>query len=158
MALKINLYKNNNTASKAYGLVYGRVENSTPMDLSGLARHMHDHNSPYDEGVIHGVLIQMVKCIRELALEGQPVKLANLAIIKCQVESTGATSYLNFDLGKNVKAVKLSAVSTGEFSRGGLAADAKLEYTSLAQSLRQAEQDADGGEDGGEDGGDGNNG
>ncbi|MBQ8486368.1 MAG: DNA-binding protein [Prevotella sp.] len=155
MALKINLYRNTNTASKGYGLVYGRVENDDVMSLEELAQHMHDHNSPYETGLIIGILINMVKCIRELALEGKPVKLDNLAIIKCQVETKGAASYLDFDLSKNVKNIRLSAVSTGNFTRAELNKAGKLGYTSLAESMRNAERptpEPDGGS------GDGNNG
>ena len=140
MSLKINLYKNTNSTSKSYGLVYGRVENDSPLSLQELAAHMHDHNSPYDEGLILGVLTQMVKCIRELALEGKPVKLDNLAIIKCQVETIGAPSYLDFDLTANVKNIRLSAVSTGSFTRAELNKAGTLDYTSLAKSLRDAER------------------
>ena len=33
MALKVNLYRNNNSKSKTYGQVYGRAKNSKPIDL-----------------------------------------------------------------------------------------------------------------------------
>ncbi|MBR1395460.1 MAG: hypothetical protein IJ559_07365, partial [Prevotella sp.] len=94
----------------------------------------------------------MVKCIRELALEGKPVKLDNLAIIKCQVESKGANSYLAYDLGKHVKNIRLSVVGTGDFTRAELNKAGELAYTSLAESLRNAERpqpepEPDGGDD-----------
>ena len=154
MALKINLYRNNNTASRGYSKIYGRVENDQPMSLEDLAQHMHDHNSPYETGLILGILTNMVKCIRELTLEGKPVKLDNLAIIKCQVESKGANSYLAYDLGKHVKDIRLSVVATGDFTRAELSKAGELAYTSLAESLRNAERpqpepepDDDGGDD-----------
>lgn len=137
MALKVNLYKNNNTTSQNYGKVYARVENEKPMGLKKLAQHMHDHNSPYETGLIIGILTNMVKCIRELTLEGKPVKLDDLAIIKCQVESKGAESYKDFDLGKHVQNIRLSAVATGEFSRAELNKAGELAYTSLAEKLRE---------------------
>jgi hypothetical protein len=87
----------------------------------------------------------MVSCIRELALEGKPVKLDNLAIIKCQVETTGANSYADFNLQKNVRNIKLSAVSTGEFTRKELNKSGRLEYTSMANYLRNPEDDGNGG-------------
>lgn len=148
MALKINLYKNNNALMpKAYNKWYGRAENSEPMSIKALANHMHEHNSVYDEGTITGVLIQMVKCIRELALGGQPVKIDNLAIIKCNVETSGATTPKEFDLNKNVKNIKMVAMATGEFTREELNKYGKLEYTSLAKSLRgDSDSDDDGGD------------
>ena len=146
MALKVNLYKNNNMTSQNFGKVYARAENEKPMNLKRLAQHMHDHNSPYETGLIIGILTNMVKCIRELALEGKPVKLDDLAIIKCQVQSTGAGSYQDFDLSKHVKNIRLSAIATGEFSRTELNKAGELAYTSLAESLRK-EDGKDGGED-----------
>ena len=140
MSLKLNLYRNKMTTSKGYGMIYGRVENDKPMSIEKLAQHMHDHNSPYETGLIIGILTNMVKCIRELALEGKPVKLDNLAIIKCQVESKGANSYLAYDISKHVKDVHLNAYSTGEFRRAELIKDGVIGYTSLAQSLRDAER------------------
>jgi hypothetical protein len=156
MSLKINLYRNNNTASRGYGKIYGRVENDQPMSLDELAQHMHNHNSPYETGLILGILTNMVKCIRELALEGKPVKLDNLAIIKCQVETTGATSYLAFDISKNVKNIRLSAISTGSFTRSELNKAGKVDYTSLAQSLRDAERPTPEPDDDGDDNNDNN--
>ena len=140
MSLKLNLYRNTMTTSKGYGMIYARVENDKPMTIEQLAQHMHDHNSPYETGLIIGILTNMVKCIRELALEGKPVKLDNLAIIKCQVESKGAESYLAYDLGKHVKNIRLSTMATGDFSRAELNKAGALAYTSLAESLRNAER------------------
>ena len=150
MSLKLNLYRNKMTTSKGYGMIYGRVENDKPMSIEKLAQHMHDHNSPYETGLIIGILTNMVKCIRELALEGKPVKLDNLAIIKCQVESKGANSYLAYDLGKHVKNIRLSVTATGDFTRAELNKAGELAYTSLAESLRDAERpqpEPDGGDD-----------
>lgn len=113
---------------------------------------MADHSTPFSKGVIKGILDDMVICIRHLCLDGHPVKLDNLAIIKCQVESTGADSYKDFNLQKHIKAIRLSAISTGEFTRAELSKAGKLEYTTLAAKLRDPE-DEDGGDDGGDDDG-----
>jgi hypothetical protein len=139
MGLKVNLYKNNNSKSKGYNMIYSRVENDKPMTLDELAAHMHDHNSPYDEGIILGVLKQMTRCIRELILDGKPVKLTDLCIFKAAVTSGPAASYLAYDLGKDVKKVRLACFACGKFTRSELAKASKLSYTSLAQSLRDAE-------------------
>ena len=150
MSLKLNLYRNTMTTSKGYGMIYGRVENDKPMSIEKLAQHMHDHNSPYETGLIIGILTNMVKCIRELTLNGNCVKIENLAIIKCQVESKGANSYLAYDLGKHVKNIRLSVTATGDFTRAELNKAGELAYTSLAESLRNAERpqpEPDGGDD-----------
>ena len=150
MGLQLNLYKNNNKKSKSYNQIFGRVENQKPLSLEELAEHMHEHNSPYDEGTILGVLKQMTRCIRELILDGKPVKLTDLCIFKAAVTSTGAETYSGYDLGKNVKTVRLACYATGRFTRTELNKLARLGYTSLAQSLRDTEN-AEGGDDGGDD-------
>ena len=117
MGLQVNLYKNNNSKSKGYNMIYARAENQKPMTTEGLAEHMHDHNSPYDEGIILGVLKQMTRCIRELILDGKPVKLTDLCIFKAAVTSGPAASYLAYDLGKDVKNVRLSCISCAKYTR-----------------------------------------
>ncbi|MBR6276429.1 MAG: hypothetical protein IKR31_05790, partial [Prevotella sp.] len=91
------------------------------------------------EGIILGVLKQMTRCIRELILDGKPVKLTDLCIFKAAVTSGPAASYLAYDLGKDVKKVRLACFACGKFTRSELAKASKLSYTSLAQSLRDAE-------------------
>ena len=129
--LELNLYRNKMTTSKGYGMIYARVEKKETYDLEKLAEHMHKHNSP---------LKDMVSCIRELCLDGNQVKIDDLAIFSVQIASKGANSYLAYDIAKHVKDVHLNAYSTGEFRRAELIKDGVIGYTSLAQSLRDAER------------------
>ncbi len=139
MALKINLYKNHDENSRYFGKVYGRVENADPIGIKELAQHMADHNTPYSKGVIAGILTDMASCIKELMLQGQPVKLADLAIFKASVTSKPAISVEKFSLQENIKNVRLLAQATGTVSRKQLTNDAMLEYTSLAQRIKNGE-------------------
>ncbi len=138
--LELNLYRNKMTTSKGYGMIYGRVEKKETYDLKKLAEHMHKHNSPYSAGVIHGILKDMVSCIRELCLDGNQVKIDDLAIFSVQIASKGANSFLAYDIAKHVKDVHLNAYSTGVFRRSELIKDGVIGYTSLAESLRDAER------------------
>ena len=73
-----------------YGKWYARVVTmGKTVTLEELAEHMAQHNTPYSEGVIRGVLTDMVNCIRELVLEGKSVKIPNLAIFSAGIKSTG---------------------------------------------------------------------
>ena len=99
--LELNLYRNKMTTSKGYGMIYGRVEKKETYDLAKLAEHMHNHNSPYSAGVILGILKDMVSCIRELCLEGNQVKIEDLAIFSVQIASKGANSFLAYDIAKH---------------------------------------------------------
>lgn len=152
MSLKINLYRNTNKQSKNYGEVYGRVKNATPIGVTELAKHMAEHNTPYSEGVIKGILTDAVKCMRELMLLGQPIKLDNLAIFSAQVSSTGAKTVEDYDLKKNITCVRMLAQSTGTVRKAELTKEGFLEYSDLAQAIRDGkaelpmgDEDGDGG-------------
>ena len=137
--LKINLYMNKDNTSRFFGKIYGRVENSKPIDIDGLAEHMAEHNTPYSKGVIKGILTDMAGCIKELMLMGQPVKLADLAIFKASAVSKPANSVEDFNLNEHIDKVRLCAEATGELTRKELTADALLGYTSLAQRIKNGE-------------------
>ena len=151
MALKINLYRNNNEESKYFGKVYGRVENAQPIGIDELAQHMSEHNTPYSRGVIKGILTDMASCIKELMLQGQPLKLADLAIFKASVTSSPAVDAVSFDLGKHIKNVRLTAVATGIVTRKKLTEDALLQFTTLAQKVRAGEVQLSTGKSGNDD-------
>ena len=137
--LKIDLYKNKNQESRQFGKVYGRVNNAAPIEIPELAKHMSLHNTPYSKGVIQGILTDMAACIKELMLQGQPVKLADLCIFKASVVSTPAVSVEKFDLSENIKNVRLLAQATGIVTRKKLTEDAMLSYTSLAEKIKAGE-------------------
>ena len=87
------------------------------IDLNGLAKHMADHHSPYSEGLITGILKDMVSCIRELALDGKAVKIPDLAIFSLGLETKPTDRAEDFTASKNVTSVKLRSRATGVFTR-----------------------------------------
>jgi hypothetical protein len=116
------------------------------MDLHDMAHHMAEHNTAFSEGLIVGVLTDFVKCTREMVLNGNTVKVGNLAIFKATVESNGlevlydaqsdkvasatmGTLKEGDKTGAAVKAIKLLAQSTGDFTRDELKKDVKLSWT-----------------------------
>ena len=141
MAIQIEEYKNNNTSSKYYGKYYGRTADNAPISLTELAEHMAAHNTPYSPGCIKGVLTDMVSCIRHLLLEGINVKIDDLAIFKCHIQSSPANTLLDYDLNTNVKAIRLVAQATGQFTRAELTkAKSKLTYGTKTKADREAER------------------
>ena len=151
MAIQIEEYKNNNTESKGYGMYYGRAVDNPPMSLDELVEHMANHNTPYSPGCIKGVLTDMVKCIRHLLLDGTNVKIDDLAIFKAHIESSGSATLLGYDLGKNVKSIRLISQATGQFTRAELTkAKSKLTYGTKTRAAREAARQAQESEGGGE--------
>ena len=160
--LELNVYKNNNTTSRAYGNWYARVENKKELSIYDMAVHMAKHNTPFSVGTINGILCDFVSCIREQCLDGNSVKIDNLAIFKCSVEANGVSKLydaqndvtiraamgaatttktdeeghtVTVPTGNAVKRVKLLAQSTGEFTRDELAKDVSFRWTKYAQDL-----------------------
>ena len=118
MSIFYRKYKNMNTASKTYGLWYGRaVTMGKTVSLEDLAEHMAQHNTPYSEGIIKGVLTDMVNCIRELVLEGKSVKIPNLCIFSAGIKTVGAENPEDFTAATHVRSAYLKARSTGRFTR-----------------------------------------
>lgn len=98
------------------GKWYGRAVPLETVDLDGLAKHMANHNTPYSEGCIRGVLRDMADCIKELLLDGKNVKLNELAIFSVSLQTIGATTAAEFTAARNIKGVRLNARATGSFT------------------------------------------
>ena len=154
--LELNVYKNTDSTSAQYGKAYARVDYKEMFDVSKLAKHMSEHNTPFSEGTIRGILTDMVKCIRELTLNGNTVKIENLAIFKASVQSNPCSRYgvmrasigsktvrvngETVETGNAVKSLKLLAQATGEYMRDELNKDAVLGWTKKAQEQINADK------------------
>ncbi len=105
------------------------------VDKEGLAEHMAAHNTPYSPGTILGLLTDMVDCVREICLEGNAVKIDNLAIFSIGINhKAGAAGEKEFSVAKNIRGVRLRARATGEFSSGSLSLLASLKRVGTAAS------------------------
>ena len=128
------------------GKLYARVSYKQAMTIQDMARHMAEHNTVFSEGSILGVLTDFVKCVREMVLMGNTVKIENLAIFKATVEANALEVLYDAEqdkvalasigtlaegqkTGAAVKTVKLLAQSTGDFTRDELKKDVKLAWT-----------------------------
>ena len=77
-----------NSESEQAGKYYARVSYKQTMGVLEMAHHMAEHNTMFSEGSITGILIDFVKCVREMVLMGNTVKIDNLAIFKATTLST----------------------------------------------------------------------
>ena len=104
----VDLYKNNNTASKTYGQHYGYIFKRKGLNLKGFARHISEHGSlvKYDLAVL--VLQNIVSCLREMMVQGIPVKLDGLGTFSPGITGTGADSIAEYDPQVNIKGVKIN--------------------------------------------------
>ena len=134
------------TESEQAGKLYARVSYKQTMSVQDMAHHMAEHNTMFSEGSICGILIDFVKCVREQVLNGNTVKIDNLAIFKATVEANALETMYDAEqdkvasatignlaegakTGPAVKVIKLLAQSTGDFTRDELKKDVKLSWT-----------------------------
>ena len=135
-----------NSESEQAGKYYARVSYKQTMGVQEMAHHMAGHNTMFSEGSITGILIDFVKCVREMVLMGNTVKIDNLAIFKATVEANALETLYDAEqdkvasasigtlpegakTGAAVKVIKLLAQSTGDFTRDELKKDVKLAWT-----------------------------
>ena len=133
------------------GKTYARVNYKQTLSVSDMARHMAEHNTVFSEGSILGVLTDFVKCVREQVLNGNTVKIDNLAIFKASVEANALEVLYDEQqdkvaqatmgelksgdkTGPAVKTIKLLAQSTGDFTREELKKDVKFGWTDKARA------------------------
>ena len=102
--------------------------------LEGLSKHMASHNSPFSQGVIKGLLTDMIDCIKELLLEGKNVKIDDLAIFSLGIKNRkgGAETEEDFTVAKHIQGVKLRARATGELITKSLNLEATLRKDTTA--------------------------
>ena len=149
--IKLNFYKNKIQGHKNFGKVYARAKNDDPIDIEGLAKHIQSHGSPYTKDVILGVLSKIASCVRELVLNGTPVKIADLCIFTPAVTTCPANDAEHFTLtratragdgtysGGNVVSVRMLCRATGDAKQARLTNDAELGYTALAEKIKSGE-------------------
>jgi len=126
---------------------YVRPVQKETFGIKEMAKHMEEHNTPFSAGTIEGILTDFVKCIREQILNGNTVKIDDLAIFKVSVESNAYETFGNQDkngkptaiakLGEGnavVRSTKLLAQATGEMMREKLNLGAKFGWDTLTQA------------------------
>ena len=116
--IELYLSKNNNHSSEAYGKYYPRVSYKETLDIHLMAKHMAEHNTPFSEGTIEGILRDFVKCTREQTLMGNTLY--------------NPKTHQNDLTGPAVASLKLLAQATGEYTREELNKVAKLGWTDAA--------------------------
>ena len=147
--IELYLSQNKNSKSAAYGKYYPRVSYKQTLNIHDMAVHMAEHNTPFSEGTIEGILRDFVKCTREQTLMGNTVKVDNLAIFKVSCIGNGCTKLYDADTDKTISAsigvvkktdktgpavgsLKLLAQATGEYTREELNKDGRLSWTDMA--------------------------
>ena len=150
--IELYLSKNRNETSPSFGKFYPRVSYKQTLNIHAMAVHMAEHNTPFSEGTIEGILRDFVKCVREQTLNGNTVKVDDLAIFKVSVVGNGCAKLYDADVDKAISAsigtmkktdktgpavqsLKLLAQATGEYTRDELNKDGRLSWTDKAEEM-----------------------
>ena len=111
----------NQTVGKNPGpKAYGRAQMRKVMGFDEIAEHISSHNSKYNEGDIHAVLVEVVKCIHEFLLDGNKVELGRLGAFWPTLRCTPAESIAEFT-ADNIKHV------TVNWAKGAMFKDMRAE-------------------------------
>ena len=104
----VDIYKNRNTASKTYGQYYGRVFARDGLNLKGFAKHLSHHGKLATYEMMVLVLQNVVDCMKELLLEGVPVKLDGLGTFSAGIESSPAASVEDYRTDEHIKGIRIN--------------------------------------------------
>ena len=108
--IRYKKYQNKNEKNvTTFNKWYARAVCEETVDIAALAEHMSTHNTPFSTGAIHGMLKDMVNCIKELLMDGKNVKIDDLGIFSVGIRSKGAVTPEDFSTQGNITGVRLRA-------------------------------------------------
>ena len=73
-------------------LWYATVVTDREMNFEEFVDHISSHNLPYSRGTVHGVMMDMLDCLKELILDGKSVRLGDLGLFSIGMSSRGEVS------------------------------------------------------------------
>ena len=134
-------------------LWYATVVTDREMNFEEFVDHISSHNSPYSRGTVHGVMMDMLDCLKELILDGKSVRLGDLGLFSIGMSSRGEVSRDKVT-SASVEGIHLLVKNTKNWSNSELKKLCKI----TAYDARGGEETDGGGTSGGGSNGDGTNG
>ena len=149
--VELTWYQNNNVESEQYKKWYVRPVIKEMLGIREMAQHMAEHNTPFSAGTIEGILTDFSKCIREQLLNGNSVKIDNLAIFKITLHSNAFDTIGGIDMntgrlgasakiGSAVRKTRMLASATGDMMSDQLALDVTFGWDTESQARIDAEK------------------
>ena len=141
--LKYKMYQDNRRGSNHQGEWYARAVIDRTVEFEDFVTHISNHNSPFSRGVIHGVLTDMLSCLKELVLDGKQVRLGDLGLFSVGISSGPAPTLEDWTTAL-VKDVHLNVRNTKTWSNAELRKQCRMtelrEYTAGTAGEGQASQ------------------
>ena len=128
---------------------YAKAVQDRTIDFEGLVTHMSEHNSPYSRGVIHGVLTDMLDCVKELVLDGKSVRLGDLGLFSVGLKTKGAKERDKWTVASHVQGVTLNVRNTKTWSNSELRKNTTLQELTVYDDGSDGSSGTGGSNDGG---------
>ena len=125
-------------------LWYATVVTDREMNFEEFVDHISSHNSPYSRGTVHGVMMDMLDCLKELILDGKSVRLGDLGLFSIGMSSRGEVSREKVT-SASVEGIHLLVKNTKNWSNSELKKLCKI----TAYDARGGEEDGSGTNPGG---------
>lgn len=139
--------KENSLDPNSEPMFYARAVPDRTVEFEDLVTHMSEHNSPYSRGVIHGVLTDMLDCVKELVLDGKNVRLGDLGLFSVGIRSKGSLTAKDWTISTHLKGVKLNVRNTRTWSNTELRNSCTIEELSkYTTGDEEAKEETGGGE------------
>ena len=120
-------------------LWYATVVTDREMNFEEFVDHISSHNSPYSRGTVHGVMLDMLDCLKELILDGKSVRLGDLGLFSIGMSSRGEVSRDKVT-SASVEGIHLLVKNTKNWSNSELKKLCKI----TAYDARGGEEDGSG--------------
>ena len=120
-------------------LWYATVVTDREMNFEEFVDHISSHNSPYSRGTVHGVMMDMLDCLKELILDGKSVRLGDLGLFSIGMSSRGELSRDKVT-SASVEGIHLLVKNTKNWSNSELKKLCKI----TAYDARGGEEDGSG--------------
>ena len=120
-------------------LWYATVVTDREMNFEEFVDHISSHNSPYSRGTVHGVMMDMLDCLKELILDGKSVRLGDLGLFSIGMSSRGEVSRDKVT-SASVEGIHLLVKNTKNWSNSELKKLCKI----TAYDAREGEEDGSG--------------
>ena len=120
-------------------LWYATVVTDREMNFEEFVDHISSHNSPYSRGTVHGVMMDMLDCLKELILDGNSVRLGDLGLFSIGMSSRGEVSRDKVT-SASVEGIHLLVKNTKNWSNSELKKLCKI----TAYDARGGEEDGSG--------------
>ena len=124
---------------------YAKSVQDRTIEFEDLVTHMSEHNSPYSRGVIHGVLTDMLDCVKELVLDGKSVRLGDLGLFSVGLKTKGAKERDKWTVATHVEGVTLNVRNTKAWSNAELRKQTTLQELTAYDNGKQEDEGGAGG-------------